>query len=369
MKNRNPFEVFEKKKKKKGKGKQKQKQYDDLKPFYSQKKLSSKGRKRSKNPFGAFVEKQERTKEHNERAKVIHKELKQADDEKKNEQSQEKINEWVENKKKEQGPAFGYSKKQKQINFQTQKFPGVLEVDALLTTAKKKPEINPLLPQIDFMVTYIAPRNSGKTNNLVTFLIKPDFCFKKFDYIFIWSSTFFIDRTWKLFRKKYKVGEHYTVFQHYDADYIKNLFSTIEQDFVEHEKDGTDPPFYLFIWDDMGDENICSNYNVGGIEKVAVKGRHYNVSGIILVQKRTMLSRAIRTNTTNCIIFDLTDNKEMQVCSEESRGDLTHDEFMHIYKYCTHEKHNFLHINYQVGKNERYRKNWNEIIYTELEDQ
>lgn len=261
---------------------------------------------------------------------------------------------------------YGFSKKQKQLKFETEKFPGVLEVDALIKKQKKKPEIHELLPQLSFMVTYIAPRNSGKTNNLVTFLTDHDFCYKKFDFMYIWSSTFNIDPTWKIFMKYYKEEKEYRVFKTYDADEVHDIFDTIEEEYVEREEKGKRQKYYLFIFDDMGDQNICNKFNIGPIEAVAVKGRHYNVSGIILVQKRSMLSRAIRANTTNCIVFDLTDNREMMICSEESRGELSHDEFMHIYKYCTHEKHNFLHINYQSDKSTRYRKNWNEIVHTNI---
>jgi hypothetical protein len=268
--------------------------------------------------------------------------------------------------KRKQPVPFGFSKKQKQIKFDTEYFPGVLEVDALIKKPKKHPQIHELLPQLSFMITYIAPRNSGKTNNLVTFLTDPEFCYKKFDFIYIWSSTFRIDPTWKVFRRYYDEDEDYRVYKTFNKEEIASIFTTIEEEYVERENQGKKQKYYLFLFDDMGDQNICSNYNIGPIETVAVKGRHYNVSGIILVQKRTMLSRNVRTNTTNCIVFDLTDNREMTVCSEESRGELSHDEFMHIYKYCTHEKHNFLHINYQAPKNIRYRKNWNELIHTNL---
>lgn len=261
---------------------------------------------------------------------------------------------------------YGYSKKQKQLKFETESFPGVLEVNALIKSQKKKPDTHELLPQISFMTTYIAPRNSGKTNNLVTFLTDSEFCYKKFDFLYIWSSTFDIDPTWKIFKKHYKAEEEYRVFKTYYPDEVQDIFDTIEEEYVEREGKGQRQKYYLFIFDDMGDQNICNRVNIGPIEAVAVKGRHYNVSGIILVQKRSMLSRAIRANTTNCIVFDLTDNREMTVCSEESRGELSHDEFMHIYKYCTHEKHNFLHINYQADKSTRYRKNWNEIIHTDI---
>jgi hypothetical protein len=268
--------------------------------------------------------------------------------------------------KQKQVKPFGYSKKQKNIKFDTEYFPGVLEVDALIKKPKKNPEIHELLPQLSFMITYIAPRNSGKTNNLVTFLTDHEFCYKKFDFIYIWSSTFRIDATWKIFRRHYEEEEEYRVYPKFNKEEIEGIFSEIEEEFVNREKQGLRQKYYLFLFDDMGDQNICSNYNIGPIETVAVKGRHYNVSGIILVQKRTMLSRNVRTNTTNCIVFDLTDNKEMTVCSEESRGELSHDEFMHIYKYCTHQKHDFLHINYQAEKDVRYRRNWNEIIHTNV---
>lgn len=244
-------------------------------------------------------------------------------------------------------------------NFKTIRF-NKLHVGPLISKKKKVPEIDELLPQIPFMLSFCAPRNSGKTNCLVTFLIDRNFCYKKFEKILIWTPTFYLDKTWEVFRKSYKENEDYKVFTEYDKRDVIDCIETIKELKIKYPD-----RHYLFIFDDMGDQDICTNYNIGPVGFLAVKGRHYNISAIMSSQKRTMLSTSIRSNLTNEVIFSLTNAKEEITCSEECRGHLTHKEFLHVLHYATNEKHNFLHIISNPDKRSyQFRKNWNEIIIT-----
>lgn len=251
--------------------------------------------------------------------------------------------------------------KHKGIGFKTIEFKNRLEVDAVINFKYPTPELDPLLPKAPFLMNYVAPRNSGKTNNLVKFLTDPEFCLRKFHYIIIWSPTFNIDPTWIPFKDTYEEDEEYKQFDTYDPDEVNEIIETIKANKMKQPD-----RHYLFIFDDMGDQNICMPHTIGPVEAIAIKGRHYNISAIYVAQKRTLFSRAIRENTTNFIIFALNNANEIQALCDELRGPtMSVNEFMEIYSYCTHEKHTFMHVdNYSDDKNLKFRKNWNVVIDT-----
>lgn len=260
---------------------------------------------------------------------------------------------------KQQSPQLDVALKNIKNSFKTIKFENRLVVDAVLTSKLPTPQLDELLPKIPFLINFVAPRNSGKTNNLIKFLTTPGFCYKVFDYILIWSPTFFIDKTWEVFRACYDEEDEYTHFDFYNPDEVENIIETIKENKIKQPL-----RHYLLIFDDMGDQNICKPNTIGPIEAIAVKGRHYNISAIYVGQKRTMFSRTIRENTTNFVVYGLNNSTEIDCLADELRGpNITLKEFLGIYNYCTHEKYNFMHVdNYCEDTDLKFRKNWNEII-------
>lgn len=71
----------------------------------------------------------------------------------------------------------------------------------------------------------------------------------------------------------------------------------------------------------------------------------------------------VRTNFSGLIVFEIPNDKEIQVIFEENPNYLKHEEWMELYEYCTEGDHSFLFINYQKPKRLRLMRNFDQVVY------
>ena len=115
----------------------------------------------------------------------------------------------------------------------------------------------------------------------------------------------------------------------------------------------------LFIFDDMITEGIMNSRRMGTLESIAVRGRHANVSIIIITQMYMALSAPVRNNATNSIFFRIRNGDELEKVAHENRESLSLQQFLAIYNYATSDPYAFLHINNQeADPKKRFNKNW-----------
>ena len=173
-----------------------------------------------------------------------------------------------------------------------------------------------------------------------------------FDLVFIWSKTYHHDSKWK--NIDLPKG---SVFTKFNGDDALDLLEEIEN--VNKKK----PVYTLFIFDDMITDGIMNPHKMGVIESIAVRGRHANVSIIIITQQYMALSPAVRNNATNSIFFRIRNADELEKVAKENRESLTREEFLNVYESATSEPYGFLHINnQQADPKKRFWKNWGEPI-------
>lgn len=240
-----------------------------------------------------------------------------------------------------------------------------LEVEEIKPTktstikAKKHFKCNELLPQPPFLLLMAAPRYSGKTNLLINLLINKEMYCHKFDEIFIWSKSYHNDPKWSHIQFDEDYAKKH-IFHSYNEAAAQLLFEAI-QERSKHSHVQT-----LFIFDDMMGDEIMKPQKIQMLDRIAATGRHFDISAVIIFQKFKKFSGVVRDNATNVIVFEQKNSTAIEQISEEYKGDLSKDEFLRIYQVATSEPFSFLHINLQVSQTERFRKNWNQIIHTNI---
>jgi len=213
-------------------------------------------------------------------------------------------------------------------------------------------EINPILPQHPFLLAITAPRKSGKTNLLIDSLVGDDKLCSKFDVILVWSKTYHHDSKWK--NIDLPKGSVFTEFNEDDIMQLMKLIEHVAKKVVVNT---------LFIFDDMITEGIMSAHRMGAIESIAVRGRHSNVSIIIITQQYMALSAAVRNNATNSIFFRIRNGDELEKIAKENREGLSMEQFLELLEYATNEPYSFLHIdNQEPDPKLRFRKKWDTIL-------
>lgn len=226
---------------------------------------------------------------------------------------------------------------------------------------KKHFKCNELLPQPPFLLLMAAPRYSGKTNLLINLLINKEMYCHKFDEVFIWSKSYDNDPKWSHVQFDEKYAEKH-IFDKYSEKDAQSLFEAIQ------ERSKKSHVQTLFIFDDMMGDEIMKPQKIQMLDRIAATGRHFDISAVIIFQKFKKFSGIVRDNATNVIVFEQKNSTAIEQISEEYKGDLSKDEFLRIYQIATGEPFSFLHINLQVPQNIRFRKNWNQIIHTKVEE-
>jgi hypothetical protein len=182
----------------------------------------------------------------------------------------------------------------------------------------------------------------------VDLLLDADKYKNKFDVIFIWSRTFHLDGKWK--NICLPPG---SIFDKFNENDVTVLLETAE------EVNKVTPVNTLFIFDDMVTEGIMNSRRMGALEAIAVRGRHVNVSIIIITQQYLALSPPVRNNTTNMVIFRVRNGDEMEKITRENREWMKEQDFKAMFYDITKDPYSFLHINNQrQDPKERFHKNW-----------
>lgn len=219
-------------------------------------------------------------------------------------------------------------------------------------TPKGRAKTHPLLPQLPFFMVVVAPRKSGKTNMILDMLLDKNKLRHVFDVIIIWSKTYHHDGKWK--NITLPAGSVYTVFDPEEADLILKKAEEVNKNTVVNA---------LMIEDDMIADGIMSAHRMGFWESLAVRGRHANVSVIMITQQYMSLSPSVRNNATNSIFFRIRNGDELDKIASENRESLKHKEFLKVYNKATEDPYNFLHVNnQQANPGRRFWKNWSSLL-------
>lgn len=79
------------------------------------------------------------------------------------------------------------------------------------------------------------------------------------------------------------------------------------------------------------------------------------------------MPKTVRTNFSCLIVFEIPNEKEIEVIFEENSLYMKRDDWMEMYEYAVSGDHDFLFINYQKPKRLRAMKNFKQVLFHEKE--
>lgn len=245
-----------------------------------------------------------------------------------------------------------------------------------------------MLPKAHMITMAVAPRGGGKSvaiSNLMKNI--------KFDRVFVISPTFHSNSSLmsmlpidhddvyentddpsivdKIVKKVEAERDDLYKYQQDMKDYnkfMKNLHSGShleEESLFRFYKNGYFPkpehkwggrrPFMAVLCDDVQGSKLMSSRK---IDNLVIKHRHIGsfpddqpslgVSIFFLIQnyssKAGGISRAIRNNATNMLIFKCKDEKQLDQMASEMSGEVDKETFLKVYERATDEPHSFLFV-------------------------
>jgi hypothetical protein len=159
----------------------------------------------------------------------------------------------------------------------------------------------------NFSMLMAGSSGSGKTQLLKGILKQAQ---QKYDYIVVLCPSLEFSGDYEDFTENKK----YTQFGEYDPDIIREVMETQADIIRRHGKSRC--PKVILILDDCLE--FLKQHSL--IEKVFFKGRHINISPIVLVQKLKGVSTILRVNTRYAVFFRAGNSNEIEHFLEAYTG-------------------------------------------------
>lgn len=281
---------------------------------------------------------------------------------------------------------------------------------------KHPPAPNDAIPYHEFTMALIAPKGAGKTTVICNLL---KFYAGYFHTILVFSPTvqsgtfpfITIDEKWDVIKesklllenkplkkflkelKRKKRQQQQTVVQlpipepkqipdeeeevfspyieeeHFFDDYDDESFQRImeEQLAMVHMLKRHKQPKYLanrilIIFDDLVGSPLFRGQKGSYFTGVNTRHRHYSASFIMVSQGYKEIPKTIRSGFSCLILFEIGNEKEIEVIYEEFPMGLKRDAWQEVYEYATEDDYAFLFFNFQKPKRLRMMKNFDEYI-------
>lgn len=273
------------------------------------------------------------------------------------------------------------------------------------------PPPNDVLPKHEFTIGIIAPKGSGKTTVIANLL---HFYKNYFHTILIFSPTVASDEKWdwvkdqkllienkplqnwikQLTQKEEdprKVVQNRPVstqmedlakrdpdfdgripeecfFSEYDEETLADIMDqqmSIVKLLKKHNKTKHLANRILIVFDDLVGSSLFSGKKDNPFKRLNTNHRHYSISMLMVTQAYKEIPKTVRTQFSCVIVFEIANEKELEVIFEENPMNLKRDDWMELYQHATEGDHDFMFINYQKPKRLRIMKNFQQILFVD----
>jgi len=163
----------------------------------------------------------------------------------------------------------------------------------------------------NFSMLIAGSSGSGKTMLLRKILKE---CQKNYDYIVVLCPSLEFSGDYKDFEPHDGKNKKFTLFHDYDPNVVKEIMQT-QGDIIKRYGKKSCPSVILILDDCL---EFLRQHSL--IEKVFFKGRHINISPIVLVQKLRGVSTILRVNTKYAIFFRAGNTSEIEAFLDTYTG-------------------------------------------------
>ena len=277
------------------------------------------------------------------------------------------------------------------------------------TKSKHPPPSNDVLPNHEFTLGLIAPKGCGKTTMICNLL---KFYKGYFHTILVFSPTVASDEKWDYVKNLKLLAQNKPLYDwvkelqdqktnnpvvpvresgakdmeglvKYDEDFDgkipeEHFFDDYNSETLEKildeqmtlikllKKHGMTKHLanrMLIIFDDLVGSSLFTNARNNVFKGLNTRHRHYSCSMIMVSQGYKEIPKTVRTNWSCLIIFEIGNEKEIEVISEEFSLGMNSKQWMEAYQHCVGDEFGFMYINYQKPRRLRLMKNFDQVLF------
>lgn len=118
----------------------------------------------------------------------------------------------------------------------------------------------------------------------------------------------------------------------------------------------------LIIFDDLVGSTLFSNARDNPFKMFNTNHRHYSFSAIMVTQAYREIPKTVRTNFSCMVVFEITNDKELEAIYEENPMGLKRAQWDDVYNHCVDGDFDFMFLNHQKPKKLRLMKNFDKYI-------
>lgn len=122
---------------------------------------------------------------------------------------------------------------------------------------------------------------------------------------------------------------------------------------------------FLIIFDDLVGSSLFGSEKQNPFKMLNTNHRHYSASIIMVSQAYKEIPKTVRTNFSCLIIFEIPNDKEIEVIFEENSLYMKRPDWQEAYKYAVDGDHDFMFINYQKPKRLRLMRNFDQVLFVD----
>lgn len=265
---------------------------------------------------------------------------------------------------------------------------GTLEIQAVPPSKSIKvtelDRVDEYLLKPPFAIGLVAPKGSGKSTIIYNLISRPEFYYKKFDQVWMFSPTFYLDDTYAKARlNEERVVVNVDRFAPTMVGIIDKVNAQIEaiktaiaqqamsmgwskdrqKDEIEAQKAEKLDRILIVIDDAVG---------VKALERGSVisnsfsRHRHLHISFLYAVQIYKAMPPVVRVNLSAIILFRIYNRGELKKIVEEQAVLVKDKTWLALYDHATKEPFSFLYINYKHPQY-RYFKRFTTPLVVEAE--
>lgn len=230
-----------------------------------------------------------------------------------------------------------------------------LEIDPLIPVPAKTNKVgHPLGDKFSLLI--VGPSRSGKSNIVLNIITK--WYVKHFDDIYLLSVTAYRPSSgWLIMIEEGIIPEANVID---DVSLVNEFIEAL----IEKQKAQKKSKNIMVIIDDIAKEIKMSKQ----LESIFTRGRHYDISVILISQTFMNISPTIRGNSTNDIFLRINDEKELDAIVREKHGLIPKKIFRKMFLEVTNKPFNFLFVdNNEIDYHQKFRKNFKTKIEVDID--